>query len=49
LRYEFDPKAGIILVTTRLYRPRGDAIADLASAKVTPRNGDLVIKLQTEK
>jgi predicted aspartyl protease len=30
LKYQFDPKAGIILVKTKLYGPRGDAIVNLA-------------------
>jgi predicted aspartyl protease len=30
LKYEFDPKAGIVLIKTKLYGPRGDAIVNLA-------------------
>jgi len=30
LKYEFDPKAGIILVKTKLYGLAGDAIVNLA-------------------
>ena len=30
MKYQFDPKAGIILVKTKVYGPRGDAIINLA-------------------
>ena len=30
MKYQFDPKAGIILVKTKVYGPRGDAIVNLA-------------------
>jgi predicted aspartyl protease len=30
LKYQFDSKAGIVLVKTKLYGPRGDAIVNLA-------------------
>jgi hypothetical protein len=30
LKYQFDPKAGIILVKTKVYGPRSDAIVNLA-------------------
>ena len=30
MSYRFDPKAGLILVKTKLYGPRGDAIVNLA-------------------
>jgi len=30
LKYQFDPKAGIILVKTKVHGPRGDAIVNLA-------------------
>jgi predicted aspartyl protease len=30
LKYQFDPKAGIILIKTKVYGPRGDAIVNLA-------------------
>ena len=30
MKYPFDPKAGIILVKTKVYGPKGDAIVNLA-------------------
>ena len=30
MKYQFDPKAGIILVKTKVHGPRGDAIVNLA-------------------
>lgn len=30
MKYQFDPKAGIILVKTKVYGPRSDAIVNLA-------------------